>query len=87
MNSQLTTVLKRKPYLTWDIKDTAELSELSIVEHILNYGDWDDVLQIITVLGIEKMSKLFHESILKPRSNYRPQTINFFKLFFQRHSQ
>jgi hypothetical protein len=36
---------------------------------------------------MEKTASIFFESIESPRNNYRPQTINFFTLFFQKHAQ
>ncbi|KKR14686.1 MAG: hypothetical protein UT42_C0021G0010 [Candidatus Falkowbacteria bacterium GW2011_GWA2_39_24] len=35
--------IKQRPQLMWYIKDLEHVSEASIVEHVLNYGDWDDV--------------------------------------------
>jgi hypothetical protein len=87
MNDKLQAIINQKPYLAWDIKDVSGLSENSMVEHIINYGNWDDVLATLTILGIEKTANIFDESINKPRNNYRPQTINFFKLYFQKYAQ
>lgn len=34
--------IKEKPYLFWYIKDLENLSNESIVEHVLNYSDFND---------------------------------------------
>jgi len=49
--------IKKRPYLVWYVKDLSKLSEESIVEHVLNYGDWDDVQEMIKILGIKKPLK------------------------------
>ena len=36
-------IIKAKPYLAWDVMDLEKLSEESVLEHVLNYGNWDDV--------------------------------------------
>jgi len=87
MNDQLLKIFVQKPYLAWDIKDPKSLSEKSMLEHLINYGDWDDILNTIQILGIEKTTTIFNESISNPRNNFSPKTINFFKLFLPRYAQ
>jgi len=87
MNNKLQALFQQKPYLVWDIKNPDGLSENSMVERIINYGNWDDVMQTISILGIAKVSGIFNASITNTRNNYRPQTINFFKLYFQKYAQ
>ena len=41
--------IKRRPYLIWYVKDLDKLNEESIVEHVLNYGDWDDDMMVGSV--------------------------------------
>lgn len=85
MKCCLLDIIKRKPYLFWDIKDIEGLSEDSIVEAILNRGDFDDFLRLIDVLGIERVAKIFYKQISRERKNYNKKTENFFRLFFERH--
>ena len=47
-------IIKKKPYLIWSTKDYDSLSEESVVEAVLNYGDWNDFQTLITILGIKK---------------------------------
>jgi hypothetical protein len=49
----------------------------------LNYGDWDDVQEMIKILGIEKTAEIFRLKSPKSkmgRTNYRPEIINYFSL-------
>ncbi len=87
MNDQLLEIFIQKPYLAWDIKDPRTLSEKSMLEHLINYGDWDDILKTIDILGIEKTTSIFNESIRNPRNNFSPKTTNFFKLFLPKYAQ
>ena len=81
--------IKKRPYLIWYVKDFDRLSEESIVEHVLNYGDWDDVQEMIKILGIKKIAKIFRAKS-KPsemgRQNYTDKTKHFFTLYFNKHA-
>ena len=78
--------IKERPYLVWYVKDLDNLDEDSIVEHTLNYGDWDDVQALIKILGIKKMAEIFKKQTIGPRFNYRPEVMNYFKLYFNAHA-
>jgi hypothetical protein len=78
--------IKKRPYLVWYVKDLDNLSEASIVEHVLNYGDWDDVQEMIKILGMRKTAKIFREKSALPRSNYRPEIAHYFQLYFNKYA-
>ncbi len=80
--------IKQRPYLVWYVKDLGKLDEASIVEHVLNYGDWDDVQIMIKILGMQKAAKIFREKSIPSkvgRQNYRPEIIRYFNLYFNKH--
>lgn len=81
------SILTKKPYLAWYIKNKKRLSKESVVEHILNYGDWDDYLKLENVLGIKKMKEVFKKLKGRKRSNLRPKTINFFTKYYQKYAR
>jgi len=78
--------IKKRPYLAWYIKDYNNLSEESVVEHTLNYGDFDDVKKLFKIIGIKKAAAIFKRQIKLPRNNYRPQIKNYFQLYFKRYA-
>ena len=78
--------IKKRPYLVWYVKDLGNLSEASIVEHVLNYGDWNDVQEMIRILGMQKTAEIFREKSALPRTNYRPEVKNYFQLYFQKYA-
>ncbi|OGK14326.1 hypothetical protein A3A93_03275 [Candidatus Roizmanbacteria bacterium RIFCSPLOWO2_01_FULL_38_12] len=75
-------IIKNKPYLAWYIKDPEILSDESVLEHILNYGNWIDVQQFIKIKGKDKTSKLFNKTILNKRTNYSPAIKSYFSRYF-----
>ena len=81
--------IKERPYLVWYVKDLDKLDESSIVEHVLNYGDWDDVQNMIQILGMEKTAEIFRRKSIGDkfgRQNYRPEIKNYFNLYFNKHA-
>lgn len=70
----------------WYVKDLDNLSEESIVEHTLNYGDFDDVKELITILKISKVARIFHTQSTGKRNNYNPKVKNYFELYFKKYA-
>jgi len=79
--------MKKRPYLVWYVKNPAELSDESIVEHTLNYGDWDDVQKLIAIMGVKKMAMIFKRQANRRRINYRPEIKNYFSLYFNQYAR
>jgi len=80
--------IKKRKYLIWYTENYDGLDAESIVEATLNYGDWDDVMALIKILGIKKVAKIFkaQTSPRRMRINYHSSTAHFFKLYFNRHA-
>lgn len=76
----------KKRRLIWYVKDYESLDEQSIVEHVLNYGNWDDFLEMIRIMGIERAAEVFRENAFRPRTNYRRRTRDYFKHYFDAHA-
>ena len=84
--------IKERPYLVWYVskENLDKLNEESIVEHVLNYGNWDDVQEMIKILGLKKTAEIFFKKSTPDkfgRQNYRPEIKNYFQLYFQKHPQ
>ena len=83
--------IKKRPYLVWYVskKNLSKLSEDSIVEHVLNYGDWDDVQKMIKILGLKKTARIFREKSTPDkfgRQNYDDQVKHYFNLYFNKYA-
>lgn len=84
------TFIKQRPYLFWSTKNLDHLSHEAIVEAILNYGDWDDFQKLIKILGIKKVAEIFWKKSKFSkigRTNYRPEVINYFNLYFSKYAR
>lgn len=83
---QINDFIKKRSYLVWYTNNYEHLSQEAIVESVLNYGDWDDVQEMISILGIKKTAAIFRKQIQQRRVNYRPEIRNYFNLYFKKHA-
>jgi len=79
-------IIKQKPYLIWYTKNYDGLNDEAVVEAVLNYGDWDDVQNLIKILGIKRVAEIFREQSRRPRSNYDKKIAHYFQLYFNRYA-
>lgn len=81
--------VRKRKHLFWSTKNYDGLSNEAIVEAILNYGNMDDVRDLIALLGIQEVARIFRQKSQKSkmgRQNYRPEIINYFNLFFNKYA-
>lgn len=67
-----------------------EISQEFLVETILNYGDKDAVVQLFNLMGIDKVSEIFFNTIKRSKrrkNNYNEITVNYFTLVFERYAK
>lgn len=83
--ARLQSFVEARPYLIWYVEDRGALSASSVVEHTLNYGTWQDVQELLSLLGKEEVARIFTEGQRHMRSNYRPEIANYFRLYFAKH--
>lgn len=83
---RINAFIKKRPYLIWYTKNYDSLSKESIVEAVLNYGNWEDVQGLIKIMGIKAVASVFRAQSNRPRSNYRPDIKHYFTLYFKRHA-
>jgi hypothetical protein len=79
-------LLAKKPYLAWYVRDPSKLSDSSVLEHVLNYGDWEDVQDFISIKGMQPTAEIFRAQLQKSRSNYSPIIRQFFTRYFATHA-
>lgn len=87
-NDAIHDFIVARKHLVWYVKDHRALSEESIVEATLNYGNWDDVQKVISILGIERVAAIFRKQMVtgRQKGNYHPKTRHYFSLYFTRHA-
>ncbi len=83
---KLKEFIESRSHLFWYSKDLSEISEDFALEQVLNFGDWEDVIKLFDIIGIEKAQDIFLRQIKKERCNYRPEIKNYFKLYFDKHA-
>lgn len=88
LSDSLYDFISGRKHFIWYVKDYRALSEESIVEATLNYGDWDDVQKLIRILGIERMAAIFRKQMVtgRQRGNYYPDVVNYFNLYFDKYA-
>lgn len=89
MNMTIGDFVKKRKYLFWSTKNYDGLSAEAVVEAILNYGNMNDVRELISLLGMQKVAKIFYDKSKKSkvgRQNYRPEVKNYFQLYFQKYA-
>ena len=74
--------IKKKPYLIWYSRNYKNLSEESIFEAIINYGNWKDFIKLQKLFGTKTLYLLFKKAVSKKRSNIRSETKNYFKKYY-----
>lgn len=83
---EMADFVKERKHLFWSTKNYNGLSRGAVVEGVLNYGDMDDVRELISILGIEETAKIFFEQTNRKRTNYDPKIVNYFSLFFKKYA-
>lgn len=78
--------VKKRKHLFWSTRNYDGLSNEVVVEVILNYGDMNDVRELISLLGMQEVAKIFYKQTNRPRINYRPEVKNYFELYFKKYA-
>ena len=78
--------VRKRKHLFWSTKNYDGLSHGAIVEGVLNYGDMADVRELISLLGIQEVARVFYENTNRPRINYDKKIVSYFSLFFQKYA-
>jgi len=78
---------KKRKYLFWSTRNIAGLNPEAVVEATLNYGDWEDFKQLVRILGIKRVAKIFRAQTTNQwRTNYQPKVAHYFSLFFKKYA-
>ena len=63
-----------------------EISAELLIETIFNYGSLDDIRQLIKIMGIDELSKIFFNLQGRKKMNYYPEIYNYFSLFLRKYA-
>ena len=82
---QLADWLDEHRTLWWWVADVTKLSDESILEGVMNYGDWKDFLQLEKWWGLSKIRSLFEKMTSQRRINLRPPVRVLFRDYLTYH--
>lgn len=74
--------------LFWYIKPEKikDISNEVLVEFIFNYGTWDDVKELIKIIGYKELSRIFYNLSDREVGNYIPEMYDLFKRIIEKHA-
>lgn len=78
--------IKERPYLVWYVNNFDALDEESILEHTLNYGEFEDIEKLFEIMTINKAANIFRKTLQKKRNNYNKKVKNYFTLYFDKYA-
>jgi hypothetical protein len=88
MNTKSAYILAHRN-LFWSVNDAqiTSISDALLVETILNYGNLEDVKELLTLMNTQEVAQIFRGTTAqRTRHNYFPEVANFFNLYFNRHA-
>lgn len=71
-------------YIPEDKKE--EISHELMVETIFNYGNLNDIRQLINILGIQRLTEIYNGINGRKRLNYYPELFNLFSLIIRKYA-
>jgi hypothetical protein len=71
-------------YIPADKKE--EISHELMVETIFNYGNLDDIRQLVNILGIKRLTEIYNGINGRKRLNYYPEVFNLFSLIIRKYA-
>lgn len=79
-------LIQKNKHLFWYIKKESlyNISDDVLVEFIINYGEMEAVKELIQVLGMENLKKVYKNITGKRVGNYLPASLHFLKLIVER---
>ena len=63
-----------------------EISHELLVETIFNYGDLNDIRTLINIIGMKRLSEIFHDLHGRKKLNYYPEIYHYYSLLIQRYA-
>lgn len=79
--------LRQHQYLWWWVADVTKISDASILEGVMNYGDWQDFLYLKKKWGLDKIKGLFMAMTNQRRMNLRLPAQALFQNYLTCHAQ
>lgn len=80
--------IEKNKHLFWYIKPDKikDISNDVLVEFIFNYGTWDDVKQLIQIIGYPELKRVYENISDRQVGNYIPEMYDFLNRIITRYA-
>lgn len=80
--------IEKNKHLFWYIKKDAipNIGNEVLVEFIFNYGTWQDVKDLIKIIGHQELKRVYDEITDRKIGNYMPEIYNFLGLITRKYA-
>jgi hypothetical protein len=74
--------IEKNRHLFWYInpEKLQDISNAVLVEFIFNYGTWEDVKELVALLGYDELRRVYESLDERQKGNYIPELLNLFYL-------
>ena len=80
--------IAKNTHLFWYIKKEAipNISNEVLVEFIFNYGTWDDVKELIKIIGFQELKRVYDDVTDRKVGNYIPEMLDLMSRITNRYA-
>jgi hypothetical protein len=80
--------IEKNKHLFWYMKKEAipNISNDVLVEFIFNYGTWDDVKELIKIIGFQELKHVYENITDRRIGNYQPEILNYMGLIVNKYA-
>lgn len=86
MNRQ--NFIEKNKQLFWYLKPEKiqDISNDVLVEFVFNYGTWDDIKELIDIIGYTELKRVFNHIQGRQKGNYSPEMYDLLKRIVYRYA-
>ena len=80
--------IEKNKHLFWYIKKDKiqDIGNEVLVEFIFNYGTWEDVKELIKIIGFQELKVVYEATTDRKIGNYMPEMYNYLGLIVKKYA-
>ena len=80
--------IEKNKHLFWYIKKDKiqDIGNEVLVEFIFNYGTWEDVKELIKIIGFQELKVVYDATTDRKIGNYMPEMYNYLGLIVKKYA-
>ena len=80
--------IEKNKHLFWYIKKDKiqDIGNEVLVEFIFNYGTWEDVKELIKIIGFQELKIVYEATTDRKIGNYMPEMYNYLGLIVKKYA-